>query len=78
MWHVKKTLGLMILLACLKFCWCILNFAGVVFEIKVMPAKDPRQQNSAGMRQKIMSFRINCTGDFSIPSQRYFYWSPRM
>jgi hypothetical protein len=30
----------MILLARLKFCWRILNFAGAVFEIKVVPAKD--------------------------------------
>jgi hypothetical protein len=47
----------MILLAHLKFCWRILNFAGVVFEIKVTPAKDPRQQNSAGTRKKIPSLK---------------------
>jgi hypothetical protein len=45
----------MILLAHLKFFWCILNFAGAVFEIKVAPAKDPRQKNSAGAHQKIPS-----------------------
>jgi hypothetical protein len=43
----------MILLARLKFCWRILNFAGAVFEIKVTPAKDPQQQNSVGAHQKI-------------------------
>jgi hypothetical protein len=48
----KKSLGSMILLVLLKFCWCILNFAGGFFEIKVAPAKDPRQQNSAGACQK--------------------------
>jgi hypothetical protein len=36
---MSKSLGLMILLAGLKFCWRILNFAGVVFEAKVAPAK---------------------------------------
>jgi hypothetical protein len=45
---MSKSLGLMILLAHLKFCWCIFNFAGVVLEAKVAPAKDSRQQNSAG------------------------------
>jgi hypothetical protein len=44
-WHV--------LLARPKFCWCILNFAGTVLEVKVVPAKDLRQQNSASARQKI-------------------------
>jgi hypothetical protein len=34
---------------------CILNFADAVFEAKVAPAKDLRQQKSAGMRQKIPS-----------------------
>ncbi len=38
----------MILLAHLKFCWHIFNFAGVVLEAKVAPAKDSRQQNLAG------------------------------
>jgi hypothetical protein len=46
------------LLVCLKFCWHILNFVGAVFQAKVMPAKDPRQQNSAGARQKILSLKI--------------------
>ncbi len=46
-------IGLMILLARLKFCWRVLNFAGAVFEVKVAPANDLRQQNFAGMRQKI-------------------------
>jgi hypothetical protein len=45
----------MILLLHLKFCWCILNFAGTVFQAKVMPAKDSCQQNSAGVCQKIPS-----------------------
>ena len=36
------------LLAHLKFCWRILNFAGAVFEVKVAPANDLRQQNFAG------------------------------
>jgi hypothetical protein len=49
----------MILLVRLKFCWCILNFAGAVFEAKVVPAKDSRQQNSAGARQKIPSLKDN-------------------
>ncbi len=49
----------MILLAGLKFCWHILNFADAVFEVKVVPAKDPHQQNSAGVRQTRPSlFRI--------------------
>jgi hypothetical protein len=52
---MSKSLSLMILLAHLKFCWCILNFAGTVFELKVAPAKEPRQQNSAGACQKIPS-----------------------
>jgi hypothetical protein len=54
---MSKSLGLMILLAPLKFCWRILNFAGVVFEAKVVPAKDLHQQNSAGVCQKIPSLR---------------------
>jgi hypothetical protein len=53
---MSKSLGLIILLARLKFCWRILNFAGVVFEAKVAPARDPCQQNSAGVHQKILSF----------------------
>jgi hypothetical protein len=40
-----------ILLVHLKF------FAGVVFEAKVAPAKDSRQQNSAGTRQEILSLQ---------------------
>jgi hypothetical protein len=40
-------IGLMILLAHLKFCWHILNFAGTVFEVKVAPANNLRQQNFA-------------------------------
>jgi hypothetical protein len=52
---MSKSLGLMILLARLKFCWRILNFAGAVFEAKVAPTKDSRQQNSAGAHQKIPS-----------------------
>jgi hypothetical protein len=51
----KKSLGLIILLAHLKICWCILKFACAVFEIKVAPARDPHQRNSAGKRQKIPS-----------------------
>jgi hypothetical protein len=47
----------MTLLARLKFCWHILNFAGVVFEAKVAPAKDLRQQNSAGACQKNLSLQ---------------------
>jgi hypothetical protein len=39
---MSKSLGLMILLAHLKFCWRILNFAGAVFEAKVTPAKSLR------------------------------------
>jgi hypothetical protein len=53
----------MILLARLKFCWCILNFAGAVFEIKVTPAKDPPQQNSAGACQKLPSLLLVHTKD---------------
>jgi hypothetical protein len=30
---MQKLLGLMILLTHLKFCWCILNFAGMFFEV---------------------------------------------
>ncbi len=41
-------IGLMILLAHLKFCWRILNFAGAVFEVQVAPANNLRQQNFAG------------------------------
>jgi hypothetical protein len=52
---MSKSLWLMILLARLKFRWRILNFAGAVFEAKVAPAKDPRQQNSPGAHQKIPS-----------------------
>jgi len=43
----------MILLVHLKFCWCILNFAGADFEVKSAPAKYMHQQNSAGVHQKI-------------------------
>ncbi len=50
---MSKSLGLMILLVHLKFCWRILNFAGMVFEAKVAPAKDLRQQYSAGAHQEI-------------------------
>jgi hypothetical protein len=32
----------------------VFNFAGTVFEIKAVPAKDPRQQNSVGTHQKIL------------------------
>jgi hypothetical protein len=52
---MSKSLGLMILLVYLKFCWRILNVSGAVFEAKVAPAKDPHQQNSAGVHQKILS-----------------------
>ncbi len=41
---MSKSLGLMILLARLKFFWRILNFAGVVFEAKVALAKDSCQK----------------------------------
>jgi hypothetical protein len=34
---------------------CILNFSGEFFVVKVAPAKDLPQQNSAGARQKIPS-----------------------
>jgi hypothetical protein len=54
---MSKLLGLMILLAHLKFFWRILNFAGAVFEAKVTLAKDLRQQNSAGTCQKISSLQ---------------------
>jgi hypothetical protein len=40
----SKSVGLKILLARLKFCWHIFNFAGAVFEAKVAPAKDLRKQ----------------------------------
>jgi hypothetical protein len=36
----------------LKFCWCILNFAGADFEVKSAPAKYMHQQNSVGVHQK--------------------------
>jgi hypothetical protein len=49
----------MILQGHLKFCWRILNFAGAVFEAKVAPAKDSRQQISVGVRQKIPSLKIS-------------------
>jgi hypothetical protein len=39
---MSKSLGLMILLVHLKFCWRILNYAGIGFEAKVAPAKDAR------------------------------------
>jgi hypothetical protein len=55
---MSKSLGLMILLVRLKFCWRILNIAGTVFEAKVTQAKDPCQQNSAGTRQKIPSLAV--------------------
>ena len=38
----------MILLARLKFCLRVLNSAGAVFEVKVVPANNLRQQNFAG------------------------------
>jgi len=38
---------LLILLVHLKFCWCILNFAGADFEVKCAPAKYMHQQKSA-------------------------------
>ncbi len=53
MWHVKIIRVDDFAGDSLKFCWRILNFAGAVFEAKVVPAKDSRQQNSAGARQKI-------------------------
>ena len=43
----------MILLVHLKFCWCILNFAGADFEVKSAPAKYMHQQNSAGVHQTL-------------------------
>jgi hypothetical protein len=49
---MSKSLGLTNLLARLKFCWRILNFAGVVFKAKVAPAKDSCQENSAGACQR--------------------------
>ena len=48
--HMTK-IGLLILLAHLKFCLRVLNFAGAVFEVKVAPANDLRQHNFAGGRQ---------------------------
>jgi hypothetical protein len=45
----------MILLVRLKFCWRILIFAGGIFEMKDVPAKDPCQKNYAGVCQKILS-----------------------
>jgi hypothetical protein len=59
---MSKSLGLMILQVRLKFCRRILNFAGTVFEVKVAPAKDLRQQNSAGAHQKIPSLRFFSVG----------------
>jgi hypothetical protein len=56
---MSTSLGLMILLVHLKFCWHILNFAGAVLEVKVAPAKDLRQQNSASACQKIPSLHPN-------------------
>jgi len=48
----------MILLVHLKFCWCILNFAGADFEVKSAPAKYMHQQNSAGLHQKIPTLSL--------------------
>ncbi len=58
---MSKSLGLTILLAHQKLCWCILNFTGAVFEAKVVAAKDSRQQNSASARQKIPSLVLGVT-----------------
>ncbi len=55
---MSKSLGLMILLAHLKIFWHILNFAGTVFEVKVAPANDPRQQNFAGACKKMPSLLL--------------------
>jgi hypothetical protein len=49
----------MILIARMQLCWRILNFVGAVFEVKVAPGKDLRQQNSAGTCQKIPSLLQN-------------------
>ena len=56
-------IGLMILLARLKFFWRILNFAGTVFELKVAPEIDLRQQNFAGATQKIPTLQL-CVENF--------------
>ena len=47
----------MILLVHLKFCWCILNFAGADFEVKSAPAKYMHQQNSAGIPENTNTHR---------------------
>ena len=54
-------IGLMILLVRLKFCRCVLNFAGTVFEVKVAPANDLGQKNFAGARQKIPTLDAQLT-----------------
>jgi len=58
---------LLILLVHLKFCWCILNFAGADSEVKCAPAKYMHQQysaaESAGVQEKIPT-EGNCVSLF--------------
>jgi hypothetical protein len=51
-------IGLMILLAHLKFCWCILNFAGTVFEVKLPQQTTCASKILLALRQKIPTLRI--------------------
>jgi hypothetical protein len=46
-------IGLMILLAHLKFCWRILNFAGAVFEVKLRQQTTCASKILLALRQKI-------------------------
>ena len=58
---------LLILLVHLKFCWCILNFAGADSEVKCAPAKYMHQQysaaDSAGVQEKLPT-EGNCVSLF--------------
>ena len=46
-------IGLMILLAHLKFCWRIINFAGAVFEVKLRQQTTCASKILLALRQKI-------------------------
>ncbi len=72
----KIGLMILILLVHLKFCWCILYFAGADFEVKSARAKYMHQQNSAvvhqnsaGVHQKIPTLCASCSrgGDADNP-----------
>ena len=57
--HNMTKIGLMILLAHLKFCWRILNFAGAVFEVKLRQQTTCASKILLALRQKIPTLLLH-------------------